>query len=206
MNIVSISVYGNNPVYTVGAIENAKLMPTIYPGWVMRAYTKDVPSEVLKQLRDLGCQVVEMDWGIESGMFWRFLPASENAEYAIFRDGDSRINVREQAAVSAWISSGKLCHIMRDHKSHHNPAFPIFAGMWGVKGGRFDIHKLIAAWHPFGGGAPAYCDDLNFLRERIWPLVCNDCCVHDFSHPFPPHQPYFGFVGQSFDQHNRPRY
>lgn len=198
MNIVSISVYGSNPIYTIGAVENAKLMPAIYPGWVLRAHTKDVPPEILKQLRGLGCQVVEMDWGIESGMFWRFLPASENADYVIFRDSDSRINVREQAAVGAWITSGKLCHVMRDHKNHHNPIYPIFAGMWGIKGGKIDMRGLIAAW----SFSSQYCDDLNFLREKIWPLVCNDSCVHD-RNAFPPHQPYYGFVGQRFDQYNK---
>ena len=203
MNIVSISVYGCNPIYTIGAIENARLMPKIYPGWILKAHTKNVQPEVRRQLRDLGCQVIEMDWGIESGMFWRFLPASDNVDYVIFRDSDSRINVREKAAVDAWMASGKLCHVMRDHKNHHNPVFPIFAGMWGLKGGKIDMRNLIDAWRCVGNGVPAYCDDLNFLRERVWPLVCNDCYVHDCNNPFPPHSLYSGFVGQRFDQYNR---
>jgi 3-hydroxymyristoyl/3-hydroxydecanoyl-(acyl carrier protein) dehydratase len=203
MNIVSMSVYGDDPTYVIGALENAKLMEKIYPGWILRVHVKQVSQEALRQLRDFGCQVVEMDLGLESGMFWRFLPASDTAGFVVFRDSDSRINFREKAAVEAWIHSGKSCHVMRDHRNHHNPSYPIFGGMWGIKGGVIDVPKLMAAWRSFGDGAPKYCKDLDFLRERVWPLVCDDCCVHDFDHPFPPHLPYGGFVGQRFDQYNK---
>jgi hypothetical protein len=205
LKIISASLYGNCPTYTVGAIENAKLVSAIYPGWVFRLYVKSVPADTLSRLSDLGCQVVEMDWGLESGTFWRFLAASdEETERAIFRDCDSRINVREAAAVSAWIDSGKSCHVMRDHVHHCAPhsIHPIFAGMWGVVGGRIRMYDLIREWRHFGNGAPAHCDDQDFLKEKVWPLVRDSCCIHDYSNPFPSHPPYDGFVGQRFDQFN----
>jgi hypothetical protein len=37
---------------------------------------------------------------------------------------------------------------------------------------------------------------MKFLTYKIWPLVQNDVCIHDKNHPFPPHQPYNGYVGQ----------
>ena len=201
MNIVSMSTYGANPTYTVGAIENAKLMPLIYPGWKLKVFVHSVPPDLVVKLSELGATVVDMNsQSIKGGMFWRFLPASDpDAEFVVCRDSDSRINVRERAAVDAWMKSGKICHIMRDHKNHHNAQFPIFAGMWGIKARVIDMRGLVAAW-PLSG---QYCDDLNFLRERVWPLVHNNACVHDQGHPFPPHAPYFGFVGQRFDQLNQ---
>jgi len=36
--IVAFSLWGNNPKYTVGAVRNAELTPSIYPGWTARFY------------------------------------------------------------------------------------------------------------------------------------------------------------------------
>jgi len=201
MNIISMSAYGSDPKYTIGAVENAKLMPIIYPGWKLKVFTHSVPSDIVSKLGAFGAVVVNMNGqDIRGGMFWRFLPISDpDVEFVACRDSDSRINVREKAAVEAWMRSNKICHIMRDHRYHHHPQYPIFAGMWGIKGGTANIRDLIANW-PFSG---QYCDDLNFLREKIWPLVQDNICVHDLNNPFPPHPPYGGFVGQRFDQHNR---
>ena len=45
---VSYSLYGSDPRYIDGIIENAELMPKIYPGWKMRVYYgKDVPEKTL---------------------------------------------------------------------------------------------------------------------------------------------------------------
>src|SRR5690606_19151093 len=33
MNVISMSLYGREPKYVTGALENAALAPRIYPGW-----------------------------------------------------------------------------------------------------------------------------------------------------------------------------
>ena len=34
--VISFSLWGDNPKYTIGAIKNAELIDTIYPGWIGR--------------------------------------------------------------------------------------------------------------------------------------------------------------------------
>ena len=45
----------------------------------------------------------------------------------LIRDADSRLNLRENAAVHEWIESGYSFHIMRDHTAHF---VPINGGMF----------------------------------------------------------------------------
>ena len=48
--IISFSLWGDNPKYTIGAINNAKLSQSIYPDWICRFYCgKSVPEEILKK-------------------------------------------------------------------------------------------------------------------------------------------------------------
>ena len=62
---------------------------------------------------------------------WRFLPmADPTVDVAVFRDSDSIVNFREQAAVKEWLSSGNITlHSMNDHYMH---PWPLMAGMFGV--------------------------------------------------------------------------
>ena len=51
--IISFSLWGTNPKYTIGAIKNADLAEEIYPDWVCRYYVaQDVPRGVLFKLED----------------------------------------------------------------------------------------------------------------------------------------------------------
>ena len=134
--IISFSLWGDNPKYTVGAIRNAELAKQIYPDWICRFYLgQSVPDKIVWLLEamqnvELVHKPVDGDW---TGMFWRFEPASEeDVEVMISRDTDSRLNMREKAAVEEWLKSDKRFHIMRDHPFHK---FPVLGGMWGAKKG-----------------------------------------------------------------------
>ena len=57
--------------------------------------------------------------GNTSGMFWRFMVASDpTVDRYIIRDVDSRLNARDRIAVEDWIQSGYAVHTMRDHVNH----------------------------------------------------------------------------------------
>ena len=134
MKIISFSLWGTNPKYTVGAIKNAQLAKKIYPGWTCRFYcANDVPNPIIFQLEEMdNVELVFMkkagDW---TSMFWRFEPAGEeNIEVMISRDTDSRLNHREKAAVDEWLNTDYGFHIMRDHPWH---GYPVLGGMWGAK-------------------------------------------------------------------------
>ena len=67
MKVVSYSLWGDNPKYTIGAIRNAELVKSLYPGWKARFYTgSSVPKEITNELRLKEADVVEMqesgDW------------------------------------------------------------------------------------------------------------------------------------------------
>lgn len=135
-NVISMSLWGDTPMYTVGAIRNAQMNPHIFgPDWITRIYVgKDVPNsvcEILLSLPQTECIPLpeeDPDW---NGMFWRFWAISDpDVDVVIFRDTDSRPSTRDSAAVKEWMDSGKTIHIMRDHPYHTEP---IMGGMWGCR-------------------------------------------------------------------------
>jgi len=133
--IISFSLWGNEPMYTIGAIRNAELAETVYPGWICRFYIgDDVAEDIVDKLKSFdNTEVIVMkdeenDW---QGMFWRFYAIeNEGVDIVIFRDTDSRLSDREYEAVLEWQNSGAYFHIMRDHPYHTEA---IMGGMWGCK-------------------------------------------------------------------------
>ena len=51
-NVISFSLWGNNSLYTRGAINNADLALDVYPGWVCYYFCNScVPDEIIKELK-----------------------------------------------------------------------------------------------------------------------------------------------------------
>lgn len=209
MKIIAFSLWGKEPKYCIGALKNALLTEKIYPGWISRFYCgKSVPEMYIKQLKAIkNCEVVLMeelgDW---RGMFWRFYPCSEeNVDVMLSRDCDSRLNTREKKAVDEWLNSDKSFHIMRDHPWHGTE---ILGGMWGCKGGKLNGMKEMIDDYIKGD---FWQVDQNFLKEKIYPLIKDDCFVHDeffnyniYKKTFPTKRKGQEFVGESFDQFDNP--
>jgi hypothetical protein len=205
--IITFSLWGDNPKYTIGAIQNAILAEKIYPGWICRYYVgQSVPEDIISTLEIFkNTEIVKMDVaGNWSGMFWRFYPASEeDVDIMISRDCDSRLNYREKSAVDEWIDSDKGFHIMRDHPWHGTE---ILGGMWGVKKGVLpEMKKLI---DEFVKGE-FWQVDQNFLAKIIYPMVKNNSIIHDEFHnynsdkkSFPTKRENKEFVGDVFDHNN----
>jgi hypothetical protein len=220
--IISFSIYGSNPKYAHAAIKSAKLQPEIYPGWICRFYVNpEVPEDVIKELEDLGSEVIRKP-KVQGhlGMFWRFEPLTDpSIERFIVRDTDSRLNIREAAAVQEWIDSGKEFHIMRDNAQH---AAYICGGMWGAtsefiaKEAKL-FHKEVDTYIkgiPFnkiyGSRGPYFNTDQPFLWQYIWPKIINSHIAHIKDLPnlrftgneklFPVENPDGSFVGQPYDE------
>jgi hypothetical protein len=203
--IISFSLWGENPKYTVGALRNAELAATIYRDWICRFYCgKSVPENITSQLKSYkNVEVIDMDeLGNWTGMFWRFY-ACEDSDVMISRDTDSRLSFREKSAVDEWLESNKDFHIMRDHPYHTTE---ILGGMWGCRNGILrDIKKLIEDYHK----GDFWQVDQNFLREKIYPLVVNQSIIHDSylkyntdSKKFPTERINKEFVGDVFDEND----
>lgn len=200
-------MYGNSPVYLRGMVENARLLPSIYPGWGMRVYCDKTLDTA--ELEDLGCEIQRMPLSrLHSGMFWRFLAAWDySLERVIFRDADSRLNVREAAAVREWVKSGRAAHAMHDHPHHRQ--LPLQGGMWGIRVGTLP-QELKAAVVTGGSKPQKRVVDMRFLRDHVHPLLEGSILRHSSvpvqweSSPFPDHPPYKGFVGQQHDGEGKP--
>lgn len=204
--IISFSLWGDDPKYTVGAVKNALLTEQIYPGWTSRFYVgSSVPIDIIITLKSFeNVEVIEMkepgDW---TGMFWRFYTC-EDADIMLSRDTDSRLSMREKLAVDEWLSSDKNFHIMRDHPYHTTE---ILGGMWGCRNGILkNIKKHI---NDYSKG-DFWQVDQNFLKEKIYPIVKNDLFVHDSylyyneeKKLFPSERINKEFVGDVFDQNNQ---
>lgn len=203
--VIAFSLWGNDPKYTVGAVRNAELAETLFPGWSCRYYIGScVDGETIQALQARpNTHIVAVDRpGDWTGMFWRFLPCSDPAvDVMLSRDTDSRLSAREAAAVRQWLDSGRPFHIMRDHP-HHN--VPILGGMWGCRRGSLPqmaelCRRFVKADH--------WQIDQTFLRRKIYPLVRRQACVHDEffeGRPFPTPRRGGEFVGEVFDQGEQP--
>lgn len=207
---IAFSLWGDSPVYNVGAIRNANLATEIYPEWkVIVYYDNTVPSETITRLRQLGITLVDMtDSGIY-GLFWRFLAADiADCAYAIFRDADSRLSYRERNAVEEWIANGDVLHVMRDHPFHQVPygaaGLSILGGMWGIKGSSVLLQPLI--YNFIRDKENEYGIDQAFLQQ-IYQQFKDSQTVHDDffeKKPFPSKRHQYRFVGERIDQHDRP--
>jgi len=213
--IVSFGVWGDDPMYTHGAVLNARLVNAVYPGWISRFYIGScVPQHIITELKYTdNAEVVEMGVkGDHLSMFWRFAAASDPyVSVMLSRDTDSRVSERESLAVEEWLNSDKDFHIMRDHPYHE---MPIMGGMWGARNEVVtDIEVLMNKFQ----GADAYGVDQNFLAEHIYPHVkhlslvhddyygiYNRRCVDDAVKRFPEERKVLDFVGQQFDQYSQP--
>lgn len=209
--IISFSVYGNDPKYTMGLLRNIELSQTIYPDWEVYVYYNDtVTPEMLEKYKHNHVKLFDMTNYNLPGMFWRFLP--NDCERFISRDADSRLSYREKYAVDEWIESGKMLHVMRDHPHHSVKAF---GGMFGlVINENFIIEKEINNWlidkdkSLFNRwGDVLFLEtvyDKYLLDEQI---MSHDSCFNSypFSKPFPKKMENYHFVGEIFDE-NEKRY
>jgi protein O-GlcNAc transferase len=201
VRVISFCLWGDNPIYTLGAIKNAELALDIYPGWECWFYVGvSTPNPIKSALSKFDhCKVISMDTeGDHSSMLWRFLPASNlNVEIMISRDCDSRLNDREKHAVYEWVNSDKSFHIMRDHPWHNAI---IMGGMWGAKVNTIlHIEDMIKEYQP----KSYYQTDQDFLRDKVYPLIKDSVMVHDefFDRkPYPTPRAGKDFVGQAFNE------
>jgi len=191
-DVIAFPLFGTAARYLDGAIANVALARTLYPGWRCRFYCDDtVPAAVRARLLADGGEVVMVPeaWRTLHGAFWRLFVADDRTvRRFLSRDCDCRLNAQERWAVDAWIRSGRLFHVMRDHPYH---AELILAGMWGGHAGVLPpVADLLAA---FPQSATDRWSDQVFAAAALWPLVHGAALVHDGiwaplfgAAPFPP--------------------
>ncbi len=178
INVMSFSLWGDNPTYTHGAVENVEKMGKFFPGWICRFYHDEtVPQHIIRKLHALKAQTILVDKELSAlaGGNWRFSVANDpDVYYFCCRDADCRPSEREAASVNEWLASGKSFHVMRDDIWHCEV---MLAGLWGgtammlpdmLKMGKATYDNSVRRW-----------DDQEFLRDYIWPLIHTDAMIHD---------------------------
>jgi hypothetical protein len=216
LKYIAFSLYGQQRMYCQGMIENAKLAPTIYPGWTVIVYcAPNVPSSVIDELARLNCVIVRQPSNPRNdfdGMFWRTqILYDKTIDRAIFRDADSRLNVREAGAVHAWMESGLAAHVMHDHP-HHGGRL-ILGGMWGIVGDFIPKEWLDDMTKIYMNPRPGKGEDTRLISWYLYPLIEDVVLTHSSirlantaieTRPFPKHAPFKGFVGQQIDNNLKP--
>jgi len=187
-NYISYALYGFSEKYLEGALRNAERAPYVFHGWKLRFYAcietyKRYP-QIMKQLRDLGAEIVTMDVTksiVRDKMCWRFLIADDPiANYWVIRDTDSRTRDKDYAAVLEWIRSGKILHIMRDSLAHVQP---IMGGLWGGTKGivppSTTMEHLLEDYYNRNHTSIQRGYDQKFLEDSIWSRLQNQSIQHD---------------------------
>lgn len=207
MKVLSFSLWGDKPKYTIGAVKNAILAKSFYPDFQCWFYIhkESVPKNIIEDIDKLPNTRIIFKTGDllkSKPMCWRFEAIDDpNCDVMMPRDTDTRIFLREKLAVDEWLNSGKLLHIMRDHKNFHRSK--IFGGMFGIK----KIPSI--TWKKFIDGVNQNNNtrnyDLSVLNNVVQNISNNDILVHspyvlypdenckDF--PIPYEDDNYNFVG-----------
>ena len=216
-NVIAYSLWGDKPIYWIGALRNIEQAKKYFPGWKCRFYIdKNCSQHLIDSLDGENVEKIMMEsTGSDEnsyyhhGMFWRF-KASEDKDVNIFlsRDCDSRFSNREIHAINEWLASDKDFHIMRDHPYHQ---VPILGGMWGCRNGimtKIGLSSLIERWSMDKRSSYSCGIDQEFLREIVYDLVKDTSMEHsEFGiryggeiRPFPTQREDYTFVGDVFDE------
>ena len=181
--VISFSLWGDNPIYNVGAIKNAELAREYYKDFECWFYihVESVPFDTVKKLITLSNTKIIFktgDLNTTKPMMWRFEAIDDpDVEIVMSRDTDTRIILREKIAVNEWLYSKSLFHIMRDHPCHNDV---ILGGMFGTR----KIPQL-PSWINVMNTFTQHGDrdyDQAFLRDYIYPLIKDNSLIHASFH------------------------
>jgi hypothetical protein len=183
--IISYSLWGNEPLYCVGALENIKGQKEFYPDWTCRFYVHySVNTKLLHKLDKVGELIIineepYIDFLHRPMCWWRLRALKDKTiDRVIFRDIDSRLTLRERMIVKEWEDSGKEVHIIRDHEYH---GCLMLTGMFGVTRKfieRIDYDDLVEKFENIRFVC-RWSDDQEFLGKMIYPLAKQSMMVHD---------------------------
>jgi hypothetical protein len=170
------SLYGEKPRYTVGMVDNARMLLAAFPDAIVKIYVaSDVPAyvkDVLVRYPNVRIVHVPRMRGIHN-MYDRFR-AYDDDDYDILfvRDADSRVHLRDQDCIRQFCASDRMFHIIRDHKSHEQL---IMGGMWGARKGAIrglsePLATVAETFQRAKANSSRYGSDQNFFGTGDLPL------------------------------------
>jgi len=177
----SFSLYGSQKKYTLGMIENARILNKTFPNATVQIYVcDDVPNDIIETLKTISTVNLIYISRKEKclNMFDRFHVIDEpDCDIMFVRDADSRVHERDIACIEDFIKSDKSLHIIRDHHYHRTQ---ILGGLWGIcKSVLSEPMKItIQNWLKDKVIDDRGTDQI-FLHETIYQLFKNDAMIHD---------------------------
>jgi len=185
--VITFSLWGNKPMYTIGAIKNAELAKIVYPDFECWFYIhqETVPKEIVEQLQTFeNTKIILKSGDLNSSkpMMWRFEAIDDSdVEIMMSRDTDTRFIPREKLAVEEGLNSDSAFHIMRDHPCHEQH----------IMGGMFGTRKIpqISSWKESRDKLvqnSSYRYDQDFLKDYIYPHSKDSAIIHATFHKHEP--------------------
>ena len=194
MQVLSYCLFGDNPKYTRGMVENLKIIQEMLPDFLVYVHLgTGVPPAVVEAIAAFPQARV-----VSGAPNWT-LPAHricypDDADVVFARDADSRVNARDVWAMREFMKSDKAFHIVRDHVWHKSK---IMAGMCGRKRS-VKLAEKLQQWT----GSTQYGDDELFLKSvypDLAPLALFHSSVVGYLHepvtPLPPLADSNDFIG-----------
>ena len=189
MKVFSFCLYGTEPNYYTGLLENIAIIKQYYPDFTIMVYkgTCD-PSWVFPD--DVVIDNTNRTGAIN--MMLRYIPIN-HAEVGFVRDADSRITARDRWCIDAFLKSDKSYHIVRDHHWHQSKM------MGGIFGWKRPMMLMIPTHEDVGYGF-----DEGYLAANVYDYIKSDTLVHTCVRAFTgehaewierPHDDEFDFVG-----------
>lgn len=215
--LISFCVFGNKPMYDVGAIRNAELAKLIYPGWIPRFHVPyGYDESLIKRLTDLNCEIRFCDdWTFGLNPLWRILAYfDKDVDLFISRECDGRLTTREALVVDQFVKSDCDFHIIYDHTAHIPRE--ISAGMFGMKSSCVipDLQESLNSY--VNGGYLEYVSQMYrenfygadeiFLKHFVFSYVFSKSMIHcdtlkyGKEIPLPHLEDRSMFIGNKFDE------
>jgi hypothetical protein len=162
MGVFSFCLYGTEPNYYTGLLENIALIKEYYPTFSIIVF-KGVcdPSWVIPD----GVIVDNTNREGHINALLRYIPMSTE-EVGFVRDADSRVDARDRWCIDEFLKSDKMYHSIRDHYHHRSK---LMAGTFGWKRSL----PLMIPTHEV-----SYGYDEHFLATQVYDLIKQDLLVH----------------------------
>lgn len=170
MKVFSFCLYGTEPNYYTGLLENIKLIRDHFPEFEIFVFRGVCdPTWTIPE----GVTVVETQREGTVNTIFRYLPL-QTAEIGFVRDTDSRITERDRWCIRDFLESPYSYHVIRDHIWHKSR---IMAGMFGWKK-PLDFVMEVPTDTYYG------CDEA-YIASAIYPRIASDLLVHTNIYAFP---------------------
>jgi len=162
MGIFSFCLYGTEPNYYTGLLENIKLIKEHYPTFSIIVFkgicdpSWEIPEGVIVDNTNREGHI---------NALLRYLPMI-NHEVGFVRDADSRVDARDRWCIDEFLKSDKMFHSIRDHFHHRSK---LMAGTFGWK----RTLPLMIPTHevPYGF-------DEHYLATYVYDVIKHELLVH----------------------------